>query len=120
MQTLTSTSSKLHPWSQQRTTVDYCNRHKIIIEAYCPLVRNLKAHDQTLVDMSKKLEKTTAQVLIRYSLQKGWVSLPKSDTPSRISANADVFEFNLTDEDMNVLDSLDQGPQGAIVQAVKN
>ena len=119
-QPLTCTSSKLHPWSQQRTIVDYCNQHKIIIEAYCPLVRNLKAHDQTLVDMSKKYEKTTAQVLIRYSLQKGWVSLPKSDTPSRISANADVYEFNLTDEDMNVLDSLDQGPHGAIVQAVKN
>ena len=120
MPTLTSTSSKLHPWSQQRTIVDYCNQHKIIIEAYCPLVRNLKAHDQTLIDVSKKHEKTTAQVLIRYSLQKGWVSLPKSDTPSRINANADVFDFNLTGEDMNVLDSLDQGPQGAIVQAVKN
>lgn len=111
---------ELHPWSQQRTIVDYCNQQKIIIEAYCPLVRNLKAHDQTLVDMSKKYEKTTAQVLIRYSLQKGWVSLPKSDTPSRISANADVFEFNLTDDDMTVMDALDQGPQGAIVQAVKN
>lgn len=83
-------------------------------------MRNLKAHDQTLVEMSKKHGKTTAQVLIRYSLQKGWVSLPKSDTPSRIEANADIFGFSLTDEDVITLDSLDQGAKGAIVQAVKN
>ncbi|CAD6583763.1 MAG: hypothetical protein ASARMPRED_001499 [Alectoria sarmentosa] len=111
---------ELHPWNQQRAIVDYCNEHKIIVEAYCPLVRNLKAHDQTLLEMSQKHDKTTAQVLIRYSLQKGWVSLPKSDTPSRIEANADVYGFSLTDEDMKTLDSLDQGVKGAIVHAVKN
>ena len=72
------------------------------------------------MEMSKKHNKTTAQVLIRYSLQKGWVSLPKSDTPSRIEANADVYDFSLADEDMKTLDSLDQGAKGAIVQAVKN
>ena len=120
MQTLTSCSIQLHPWNQQRTIVEYCNQNGIVIEAYCPLVRNLKAHDQTLVDMSKKHDKTTAQILIRYSLQKGWVSLPKSDTPSRIEANADVYGFSLSDEDMQTLDSLDQGAEGAIVQAVKN
>ena len=53
-------------------------------------------------------------------MQKGWVSLPKSDTPSRIQANADVYGFELTDEDMKTLDSLDQGARGAIVEAVKN
>ena len=70
--------------------------------------------------MSKSHDKSTAQILIRYSLQKGWVSLPKSDTPSRIIANADVYGFELTDEDMKALDSLDQGANGAIVQAVTN
>lgn len=80
----------------------------------------MKAHDQTLIDMSKKHDKTTAQVLIRYCLQKGWVALPKSDTPSRIEANADVYGFELADSDMKTLDALDQGTNGAIVQAVKN
>ena len=100
--------------------MDYCNKHKIIIEAYCPLVRNMKAHDATLGDMAKKHYKTTAQILIRYSLEKGWVSLPKSDTPSRIEANADVYGFELSSDDMATLDGLDQGADGAIVQAVKN
>lgn len=100
--------------------MDYCNKHKIIIEAYCPLVRNQKAHDPTLKAIASDLDKTTAQVLIRYSLQKGWVTLPKSDTPSRIEANADVYDFELNKEHFDQLDDLDLGSGGAIVQAVKN
>ena len=80
----------------------------------------MKAHDETLKEMAKKHSKTTAQILIRYSLQKGWVSLPKSDTPSRIEANADVYGFELGADDMATLNGLDQGADGAIVQAVSN
>ena len=57
---------------------------------------------------------------MRYCLQKGWVPLPKSDTPSRIEENADVYDFELDDADMKTLDGLDQGEKGAIVEAVKN
>ncbi|KAL8647834.1 MAG: hypothetical protein Q9210_005323 [Variospora velana] len=111
---------ELHPWCQQREIVEYCNSHNIIVQAYCPLVRNLKAHDETLVGVAKKHDKPTGQVLIRYCLQKGWVPLPKSDTPERIVANADVYGFELDGEDMATLDSLDQGERGAIVEAVSN
>ena len=111
---------KLHPWCQQREITSYCASHNIIVEAYSPLVRNQKAHDRTLVSLSKKHGKTTAQVLVRYCLQKGWVPLPKSDTPSRIEENADVYGFELSGEDMGVLDGLDMGREGAIVQAVDN
>lgn len=111
---------KLHPWCQQREIVDYCNTHKIIVEAYSPLVRNYKANDSTLLDLAKRHDKTTAQVLIRYCLQKGWVPLPKSDTPERIVANADVYGFDLSGKDMETLDGLDEGDAGSIVQAVTN
>jgi diketogulonate reductase-like aldo/keto reductase len=60
------------------------------------------------------------QVLVRWSLQKGYVPLPKSDTPSRIVSNADVYGFELDQDDMTKLDGLDQGRDGAIVQAVSN
>jgi diketogulonate reductase-like aldo/keto reductase len=83
-------------------------------------VRNQKAHDPTIVGVAKKHGKTSAQVLIRYCLQKGWVPLPKSDTPSRIEENADVYGFELDDEDMKGLDDLDEGESGAIVEAVSN
>ena len=91
-----------------------------MIEAYCPIVRNQKAKDPTLASIARAHSKTPNQVLIRWSLQKGWVPLPKSDTPSRIEENADLYSFELSKEDMQKLDDLDQGPKGAIVQAVKN
>jgi diketogulonate reductase-like aldo/keto reductase len=83
-------------------------------------VRNYKANDSTLLDLAKKHDKSTAQVLIRYCLQKGWVPLPKSDTPERIVANADVYGFELSKDDMETLDGLDEGDAGSIVQAVTN
>lgn len=91
-----------------------------MVEAYSPLVRNQRAHDPTLVGLAEKHGKTAAQVLIRYCLQKNWVPLPKSDTPSRIEENADVYGFELDEEDMKTLDRLDMGREGAIVEAVKN
>jgi diketogulonate reductase-like aldo/keto reductase len=58
--------------------------------------------------------------LIRYCLQKHWIPLPKSETKERIIENADVYDFELTAEDMRRLDGLDQGRNGAIVEAVRN
>ncbi|EXJ91317.1 alcohol dehydrogenase [Capronia coronata CBS 617.96] len=111
---------ELHPWCQQRTITSYCQKHGIVIEAYSPLVRNYKANDPTLVDLARKYNKSTAQILIRYCLQKDWVPLPKSDNPERITQNADVYGFDIAAEDMGTLDDLDQGDAGAIVQAVSN
>ena len=83
-------------------------------------MRNQKAYDPTLRAMADKYGKTTGQVLIRYCLQKGWVPLPKSDNPERIAQNADVYGFDISAEDMAALDALDEGPSGAIVEAVDN
>lgn len=83
-------------------------------------MRNYKANDPTLVEVAKKYNRSTQQVLIRYALQKGWVPLPKTDNPDRIAANADVFDFDISADDMELLDLLDQGPAGAIVEAVDN
>ncbi|KAK4939226.1 hypothetical protein LTR10_020422 [Elasticomyces elasticus] len=111
---------ELHPWCQQREAVEYCEKHGIVVEAYSPLVRNYKANDPTLVSLAEKYNKSTAQVLIRYCLQKNWVPLPKSDNPERIKQNADVYGFDIAAEDMSTIDDLDQGAAGAIVQAVDN
>lgn len=111
---------ELHPWAQQRETVAYCHANGIVVEAYCPIVRNQKADDQTVAAIAARLAVTPNQVLIRYSLQKGWVPLPKSDNPDRIKANADLYGFSLSDDDMAKLDALDQGAAGAIVQVADN
>jgi len=111
---------ELHPFCQQREIVEFCHKNGIIVESYSPLVRNQKANDPTLKSIAKSHGKTVAQVLIRYGLQKNWVPLPKSDTPSRILENADVYDFELSQEDMKTLDGLDQGSKGSIVMAASN
>lgn len=111
---------QLHPWCQQKEAVKYCKDNNIVVEAYCPLVRNQKADDATLQSIAKKHNVTDAQVLVRWSLQRGFVPLPKSDTPSRIEKNADLYNFELDSDDMSKLDGLDQAEKGALVQAVSN
>lgn len=100
--------------------MDYCRAKGITVEAYCPLVRNQKAEDPTLVGIAGKHNVSTSQVLVRYCLQKGWSPLPKSETPERIRQNAQVYGFELDDADMAKLDGLNQGAAGAIVEAVAN
>lgn len=111
---------QLHPWCQQKDAVTYCQMNNIVVEAYCPLVRNQKADDATLQSIAKKHNVTDAQVLVRWSLQRGFVPLPKSDTPSRIEKNADLYSFELDHDDMTKLDGLDEAAKGALVQAVSN
>jgi diketogulonate reductase-like aldo/keto reductase len=107
---------ELHPWCQQREVVEFCKKEGIVVQAYCPIVRNKKADDPTLKGIAEKLKVTPNQVLLRYSLQKGWNPLPKSDNPARIKQNADLYGFELDAEDMKTLDALDQGEKGAISQ----
>ncbi|PNH64024.1 hypothetical protein VD0002_g4516 [Verticillium dahliae] len=98
----------------ERALVAYCERHGIVVQAWSPLVRGTKMADPTLRRLGEKHGKTPAQVLVRYSLQKGWAPLVKSTSEARMRENADVFDFALEGEDMEILDGLDQGTEGAL------
>ncbi|SAM05242.1 hypothetical protein [Absidia glauca] len=99
---------EITPYLQRNDIAKFCQEHDILIEAYSPLTRGEKLQDAPLVSVAEHYNKSTAQVLIRWALQKGYVPLPKSVTKSRIVSNADVFDFTLSEEDMAVLDSLDE------------
>ncbi|KIJ67436.1 hypothetical protein HYDPIDRAFT_84597 [Hydnomerulius pinastri MD-312] len=104
---------ELHPFCQQKEIVDYCTKHNIIVQAYTPLVRG--AMDNAVItELAKKYNKDAAQILVRWSLQRGFVPLPKSSQPSRIISNGQVYDFNIEAADMAKLDALDQGPKGAV------
>ncbi|KAL7006844.1 hypothetical protein EMMF5_003731 [Cystobasidiomycetes sp. EMM_F5] len=105
---------ELHPWCQQKAIVEYCQKHGIQVQAFCPLVRGKKMKDPTLQYISAALNKYPGQVLIRWSLQKGFVPLPKSDSAARIKSNADVFDFEIPVEMMDKLDALDEGNGGSV------
>ncbi|KAK9364882.1 aldo-keto reductase [Lipomyces kononenkoae] len=95
---------EIHPWLPRRDIVEWCEKRGVVVQAYCPIVRGKRMDDPVLQPLVKKHGKTGAQILIRWSLQKGFAPLPKSVTPSRIAENADVYDFALDAEDMKTLD----------------
>ncbi|KAL4922121.1 NADP-dependent oxidoreductase domain-containing protein [Aspergillus aurantiobrunneus] len=96
---------EIHPWLARKDIVNWLRERGAIVQAYCPIVRNQRGDEPVLKELGGKHGKTPAQVLIRWSLQKGFVPLPKSETPSRIKENAEVFDFALSEEDMARLET---------------
>ncbi|KAH7041600.1 aldo-keto reductase-like protein [Microdochium trichocladiopsis] len=99
-----------HPWCVRKDIAEWSAKRNVAVEAYCPLVRGQRAEDKTLAKLSEKYGKTWAQVLTRWSLQKGFVPLPKSVTPSRIKDNFAVFDFELTPEEVAELETDEYSP----------
>lgn len=97
----------LSPSDQQKDVVAYNSKHGIISEAYSPLGTGTILSDERLNEIAVKYGKSPAQVAIRWSLQKGFVVLPKSVTPHRIVENFGVFDFEISDEDMALIDTLE-------------
>ena len=84
-----------------------CAEKGIAVTAYSPLIRANQFDHKTLKAVTAHYpSKTAAQVLIRWSVQKGYICIPKSVNKARIVQNADVFDFSLTDEDMTALDGM--------------
>lgn len=99
---------ELHPFGQQRDTVDCCRAHGIAVMAYSPLTKRYKLDDFKLRAVAKQVGRSPAQVLIRWSLQRDFVVIPKSADRQRIQENAQVFDFALTPAQMAALDALDR------------
>lgn len=97
---------KLHPAFWQPLTAAFCQQHGILMQAWSPLGRGIVLENPTLTEIAARHGKTTAQVCIRWCLQKGLLPLPKSVTPSRIAENLDVFDFELTAEEMERINAL--------------
>jgi len=104
---------ELHPFCQQKTIVDYCRSRGIIIQAYTPLIRG-QFENPVLQELSQKYGKDPAQILIRWSLHHSFVPLPKSQNLDRVRSNIDVFDFEMSREDVQRLDELDCGKDGAV------
>ncbi|KAJ7497447.1 NADP-dependent oxidoreductase domain-containing protein [Mycena latifolia] len=104
---------ELHPLCQQNPIVKYCKDNSIVVQAYCPIIRG-KMDLDVVTKIATKHKRDPAQILLRWSLQKGFVPLPKSATPSRIHSNAELYDFELDAEEMSALDALDRGKEGAI------
>ncbi|MYW93245.1 aldo/keto reductase [Amycolatopsis rubida] len=98
---------ELHPWQQQAPLRAFHAEHGIATEAWSPLARGRNLNDRVITALAAKYGKTPAQLVLRWHLQLGIIAIPKSATPSRIRENADVFDFELAEDDLLALAELD-------------
>ncbi|KAK0101361.1 hypothetical protein ONS95_006536 [Cadophora gregata] len=99
---------EVHPFNTRTDITSFCQKHGIVVEAYAPLARALRMKNPKVVQLSKKYGCTPAQLLVRWSLQHGYVPLPKSVTKERIVANKTVEGFEIDEEGMKILDGCDE------------
>jgi methylglyoxal/glyoxal reductase len=97
-----------HPHLAQRDLLAYCQREGIQLEAWSPLKQGQLLNEPTISEIAEKNGKSTAQIILRWDLQNKVVTIPKSIKEQRIIENADVFDFELTPEDMERLNALNK------------
>lgn len=97
---------RLCPGDTQDAVVDYCRSHDMVLEAYSPLGVGRVFGVPEMQRLAEKYDRSIAQICIRWSLQRGYLPLPKSVTPSRIAENLEVFDFTLEEEDVRLIAGL--------------
>ncbi len=96
------------PFLYLRKLQNYCESQDIALESYSPLTKGYKLKDSKLNEIAQKYTKSTAQILIRWCLQKGVIVIPKSIQKEHIKENANVFDFNISESDMIKLGNLNE------------
>ncbi|WP_425589778.1 aldo/keto reductase [Fictibacillus fluitans] len=97
---------EFHPRLTQKDLLSYCKDKNIQLEAWRPLLKGEIFDEPVLVELAKKYEKTVAQVILRWDLQNGVITIPKSVNKDRIQQNSNIFDFELSREDMGKIDAL--------------
>lgn len=99
---------ELSPWFNQAELRKYCAHHNIVVTAYSPLGHGNLINHPVLTQIGAKYNKTAAQTILRWDIQHNLITIPKSVHVERIKENANIFDFELTHEDMDAIDKLDE------------
>lgn len=99
---------EMHPYLSQEQLSAFCKENEMALTAWSPLGRGVILQDETILAIAEKVGKSTAQVILRWHYQHDSISIPKSVTPCRIKENAQVFDFELSKEQMTRLDQLNK------------
>ena len=100
---------EVHPFLTQRDLRAFCAEHEIAVEAWSPLAQGEVLDDPEIVSIAGRVGKTPAQVILRWHIERGDIIFPKSVTPARIRENIDIFDFELSGEDVETISALDRG-----------
>jgi 2,5-diketo-D-gluconate reductase A len=103
---------EVHPYFTNEQVRAYDRAHGIATEAWSPIAQGEVLDDEVIVKIAKTLGKTPAQVVLRWHIQRGDIVFPKSVSPERRKSNYEIFDFNLTEGDMDAITGLDRGETG--------
>lgn len=96
------------PFGYSSEMKKYCDKNKIVIQAYSPLTRKKRLDEKMCTEIAENYNKTPAQILLRWSVQMGSVPIPKANTKDHLEENLDIFDFEISDEDMQELNDLNE------------
>lgn len=97
-----------HPLCYPAELIEYCKAFGIQVQAYAPLARGAYFDNDVMCVLGTKYARTPAQIGLRWAIQKGISVIPKSINPERIRSNGNIFDFNIEDEDMAIIDTLNE------------
>lgn len=100
---------EIHPWLTQEETTQYNADHGLVTQSWSPLARGQILDEPTLVELASSYGKSVAQLIIRWHIQRGFAVVPKSVTPHRVKSNTEVFDFEISDDHMAKISSLNKG-----------
>lgn len=100
---------EIHPFSTKNNIIKYCKDNNIKVVAWSPISRGRVLSNDLMIDLSQKYKKSIVQIVLRWHMQKGVIPIPKSSNENRIKENIDIFDFEISSEDMKAIDSLDEG-----------
>jgi 2,5-diketo-D-gluconate reductase A len=103
---------ELHPYFHNAEVAAYGQAHGIATEAWAPIAQGQVLDEPALVEVADRVGRSTAQVVLRWHIQRGHIVFPKSVTPARIEENFKLFDFELTADDIATIDALDRGEAG--------
>ncbi|MEM3374621.1 MAG: aldo/keto reductase [Candidatus Woesearchaeota archaeon] len=99
---------EFHPFLYQKEILDFCNKNNIKIIAYSPIARGLVNENNLLIDIGKKYKKTPVQISLRWLYQHGIIAIPKGSSEEHIKENMNIFDFEISKEDMEKINNLPQ------------
>lgn len=97
-----------HPWLSEKPMIDFNNQHHIVTQAWAPLGRGRIFEEPIIKSLAEKYSKSPAQIILRWHLQNGISFIPKSAHAARIKQNADIYDFQLTSDDMKQMNSINK------------
>lgn len=97
-----------HPWLSEKPMIDFNNQHHIVTQAWAPLGRGRIFEEPIIKSLAEKYSKSPAQIILRWHLQNGLSFIPKSAHAARIKQNADIYDFQLTSDDMKQMNSINK------------